>query len=154
MSAPKTLAEFAAGNEAARAILGSGLSSAAAAVQLTELGWPVSAPTVRGYRRHHRQVTDRAPRTFTAGDRAGLHAKLDELLDQADPAAVKSMRLSAWDGMVRNDQGEAEIVRQYGVRLESAPLEPRWPPRHRSGSPCRLRGQCRRSLRAAGTRRR
>jgi hypothetical protein len=67
--------------------------------------------------------------TFSTEDRTELHGKLDELLDKAntDPAAVKSMRVATWDGMVKNADGDAEIVRQYGVRLESARWSPSWP---------------------------
>lgn len=67
--------------------------------------------------------------TFSTDDRAELHGKLDELLDTAntDPAAVKSMRVATWDGMIKNADNEPEIVRQYGVRLESARWAPSWP---------------------------
>jgi hypothetical protein len=67
--------------------------------------------------------------TFSTDDRAKLHAKLDDLLTKAntDPAGVRSMRVACWDGMVKNVAGEAETVKQYGVRLESARWAPSWP---------------------------
>lgn len=64
---------------------------------------------------------------FTNEDRAELHRKLDELLDQSDPANVRSIRVAAWDGIIKNADGEAEVVRQSSVRLESAQLSPAWP---------------------------
>lgn len=67
--------------------------------------------------------------TFSTEDREQLHEKLDELLDQAntDPGSVKSMRVATWDGMIKNEQNKPEIVRQYGVRLETAKWAPSWP---------------------------
>jgi hypothetical protein len=67
--------------------------------------------------------------TFSTDDRAKLHAKLDDLLTKAnqDPSGVRSMRVAAWDGMVKNAEGEAETVKQYGIRLESARWAPSWP---------------------------
>jgi hypothetical protein len=67
-------------------------------------------------------------RYSSADDRASLHAKLDELLDQAGahPAAVSAMRMSACDTVIKNNDGEAEVIRSYGVRLESV-CTPAWP---------------------------
>lgn len=67
--------------------------------------------------------------TFSTDDRAKLHAKLDDLLSQVntDPGAVRSLRVAAWDGMIKNDAGQAETVRQFGVRVESARWAPSWP---------------------------
>lgn len=68
--------------------------------------------------------------TFSTDDRAKLHRKLDDLLTKAntDPSGVRSMRVACWDGMVKNDvTGQAETIKQYGVRLESARWAPSWP---------------------------
>lgn len=69
------------------------------------------------------------PVTFDTVDRQALHQKLDELLDtiNTDPGSVKSLRIAAWDGMVKNNDGEAEKVRQYGIRAETARWSPSWP---------------------------
>ena len=97
--------------------------------------------TVRKWRNRHEPSemaddTDRQPErpeehvTFSTDDRAKLHKKLDDLLTKAntDPAGVRSMRVACWDGMVKNDvTGQAETIRQYGVRLESARWAPSWP---------------------------
>lgn len=70
--------------------------------------------------------------TFSTADRQALHTKLDDLLTTAntDPASVKSMRVATWDGMIKNDLGQAEIVTQYGIRLESSRWSPAWPVVH------------------------
>lgn len=65
--------------------------------------------------------------TFSTGDRKALHKKLDDLLNRADPAGVRSMRVACWDGLIKNEMGQAQTVRQYGVRLESARWAPSWP---------------------------
>jgi predicted phosphodiesterase len=69
------------------------------------------------------------PVTFDTVDRDMLHQKLDELLDtiNTDPGSVKSLRIAAWDGMVKNNDGDPQIVRQYGIRAETARWSPSWP---------------------------
>ena len=63
---------------------------------------------------------------FSDEDRERLHARLDDLLD-ANPCAVKSMRVSAWDALAKDTDGAVQVVRQQSLRLESADFEPRWP---------------------------
>ena len=125
-----SLAQYSEQDEAAREVLADlTLSSTTAAARLTAAGWPVSAPTVRQYRREKRALTLRGPNpvAFTTGDRAALHSKLDELLSQADPAGVSKLTAKTWDTTIKNDLGEAETVRNYGITLESAHWEPSWP---------------------------
>jgi Calcineurin-like phosphoesterase len=57
--------------------------------------------------------------TFSHADRAALHQRLDAVLDQAnlDPAQVQGMRVSQWDGMIKNADNEIETTTLYGVQL-------------------------------------
>ncbi len=126
MTAPRTFAAFIAECEAAREIINSDIPSSQVAAQVKALGWDVSPGHVRHYRQQH-CGSSAHENLFSAQDRAALHAKLDELLDQADPAAVHKLIAKAWDVTLRNELGEAETVRNYGLTLESAQWQPAWP---------------------------
>ena len=64
--------------------------------------------------------------------RAKLHGMLDETLDQLNinPSFVKGFRVSQWDGMIKNNQGEMEIKKLRGLSLvaEARDFTPSWPP--------------------------
>jgi hypothetical protein len=63
-------------------------------------------------------------------DREKLHKQLDQALDNlnVDPSFVQSFRVSQWDGMTKNSEGEAEIHKLHGFQfnLIAESLEPKW----------------------------
>jgi len=63
--------------------------------------------------------------------RESLHRKLDEVIDGANvnPRMVKGFKLSAWEGLTKNNEGEAEIHKLSGIQLiaEAKDFEPKWP---------------------------
>jgi len=60
-----------------------------------------------------------------------LHKKLDQVIDDTNinPRMVKGFRLSSWDGLTKNQEGEAEIHKLAGIQLiaEAKDFEPKWP---------------------------
>jgi Calcineurin-like phosphoesterase len=74
-------------------------------------------------------VSDTQTEVFGDQDRAALHDKLDDLLNEtnADPGATVGMRVSTWDSMTKGDDGEPNVTRMYGVQLRSRRLTPTWP---------------------------
>ena len=60
-----------------------------------------------------------------------LHKKLDQVIDDTNinPKMVKGFRLSSWDGLTKNQEGEAEIHKLAGIQLiaEAKDFEPKWP---------------------------
>lgn len=62
--------------------------------------------------------------------REKLHKQLDGVIDQANinPAHIKGFRVSAWQGMMKNSDGEAEIHDLTGIQLvaEARDFEPKW----------------------------
>lgn len=63
--------------------------------------------------------------------RQKLHGILDETIDQMniDPSFVKGFRVSQWDGMIKNAEGEIETKKLRGIQLiaEAKDFEPKWP---------------------------
>lgn len=63
-------------------------------------------------------------------DREALHRELDTVLDQlnVNPALVKGFRVSQWDGMIKNNEGEIETRKLRGIQLvaEARDFEPKW----------------------------
>jgi predicted phosphodiesterase len=62
--------------------------------------------------------------------RASLHKKLDEVIDQTNinPAHVKGFRVSQWEGLTKDADGEAQIHKLQGFQLvaESKDFQPKW----------------------------
>lgn len=57
--------------------------------------------------------------TFTEKDRETLHERLDLLLDKANvsPGEVQGLRVSQWDGMIKDANDEPVVTTLYGVNL-------------------------------------
>lgn len=62
--------------------------------------------------------------------RASLHKKLDEVIDQTNinPAHVKGFRVSQWEGLTKDSDGEAQIHKLQGFQLvaEAQDFQPKW----------------------------
>lgn len=62
--------------------------------------------------------------------RAALHKKLDEVIDETNvnPRMVKGFRLSQWEGLTKDNDGEAQIHKLRGIQLiaEAKDFEPKW----------------------------
>ena len=62
--------------------------------------------------------------------REQLHKKLDEVIDQTNtnPAHVKGFRVSQWEGLTKDADGEAQIHKLQGFQLvaEARDFEPKW----------------------------
>lgn len=67
---------------------------------------------------------------FDEQTREKLHKQLDDTLDQANinPHMIKGFRVSTWEGLTKNEDGEAEIHKLSGVQLvaEAKDFEPKW----------------------------
>lgn len=59
--------------------------------------------------------------TFTEADRSELHRRLDVILNRSnvDPSRVQGLRVSQWDGMTKDNDGEPQVTTLYGVNLNT-----------------------------------
>lgn len=57
--------------------------------------------------------------TFTPHDREVLHERLDTIIDQANisPSAVQGLRVSQWDGLIKDSDNKPVVTTLYGVNL-------------------------------------
>lgn len=64
-------------------------------------------------------------------DREQLHKLLDETLDQLNinPGFVKGFKMSQWDGMIKDNEGEIQTQKLRGIKLvaEAKDFQPKWP---------------------------
>lgn len=113
------------------------------AVRLTrylhERGFEVTTATVTNClnrSRHHERggntASDNRPTTEIVAERLGRVASLLERsgIDPEDIGKVKAVRLSEWQGLTKNDDGEAEIHNLEGASILLTPAwedGPKWP---------------------------
>lgn len=91
---------------------------------------PEEQPEVRGLERPLGAVA--LNRVFSEEDRAALHERLDEVIDTTniDPNQLKGFRVSQWDGMAKNNEGQIETKTLRAIELvaETKSSEPAWEP--------------------------
>lgn len=62
--------------------------------------------------------------------RQKLHRQLDETIDQTNinPALIKGFKVSTWEGLTKDQDGEAQIHKLSGIQLvaEAKDLTPKW----------------------------
>ena len=127
----KSLKEAAEENPGIRDILLSYTSHTEAASAIAQQhNFTTTRDSVRRWRKKNRNG-ESSTAAFSQSDREELHRKLDAIIDQAnlDPSSIKSMKVGAWDGMIKNADNEAEVIRQSKVQIEvdySSNL-PKWP---------------------------
>jgi hypothetical protein len=132
----RTLAEFAATNDAARVILNGPASSAQAARKIIELGFKISAPTVRGYRQAQALTAGKLtnPQPIGRGISKDWQPRLDLGADEGSFATVPR----APTGAMPDDKELLELMGldadKWAVAADSIRVS-RWQVANRDGEP-------------------